>query len=184
MQEVANLCVDRMLEEKLIASEDREVYFYGIEVLISLGSSLLVSIILGSLFGYLPQTLAFLAAFLPTRCCIGGYHAPTPGKCFLLSMAVFVPSIYFGEQLNPLLSPLLITISIAMIFKLAPAIHPNHPFSEIHMPILAKRARLVGIIEGIAIMVRTFYQPDYASTMSLAFFAACIGLAIPNFVNQ
>lgn len=116
----------------------RPVYLYGFELFLSTASSIVSILILSLLFSVFPSTLLFLLLFCSLRSFVGGYHAKTYFRCFLLTHFVYfsvlgaarllllIPS----EAFCFVLSAGLIVCSVIVMLILAPVKNANHPLSD------------------------------------------------------
>jgi len=122
------------VDNKLIDSEDEEVYAYGAELLLSTVFNLIMAILIALISGTFLQCLVFLTAFVTLRVYAGGYHADTHKGCMLTLAVVqclFVLIIkLMSVEISRILVPLIIAFSVAVIIKLAPVEHPNKPLSD------------------------------------------------------
>jgi len=177
MLKVAHACAAQMVEKQCIAVKEYEVYRYGLEVLFSTGGVVLAAVVVGKLMGFLLETLVFLLAFIPIRWCIGGYHARTPERCVLLSCATIILGIGIGLQTYPTwLLPLVVGVSLGLVFWLAPVVHPNNPYSQEQRVLLRKRARRMGILEGGIVLMVQCFRPELAAVMAIAYLTASLGM--------
>ena len=131
-----------LVEEKIIANEDREVYQFGTEqILINLSTLAMIGIISISMFSW-EQALFWMIGMLPIRAVAGGYHASTPFKCNVLTITVFILNMFIIGLLMRYMTTCL-SISILLIIHLclvffAPVDHINKVLDE-NETIIAKR---------------------------------------------
>lgn len=81
---LSNHLVDFLLHKGVIRQEDRDIYVYGYQIIISSMFGIILVCILGVLLKSLPESLIFLVVFITTRQFYGGYHANTFFKCCVL----------------------------------------------------------------------------------------------------
>lgn len=74
--------------------EDIELYHYGFFVLISEALFILSCIFVGVLLGMFLQSVIFCATFFVLRRFAGGYHAKTELKCQIVSILIFLISMF------------------------------------------------------------------------------------------
>ncbi len=87
-----NLAVDiafLMIKNKIVDIQQRDIYVYGLEVLLFNGSLLSVFLIASLLCGEMINFLAYFIFFLPLRLFSGGYHAEKSESCFVLSTIMY-----------------------------------------------------------------------------------------------
>lgn len=132
-----NLAVDiafLLIKNKIVDIKQRDVYVYGLEVILLNGSLLIVFLIASLLCGAMINFWAYLIFFLPIRIFSGGYHAKSSESCFVLSTIMYGLSIAIT-----LFFPLLYqnwkwiiagVISILVILVLSPMVNENNPLTE------------------------------------------------------
>lgn len=123
-----------LIKNKIVDIEKRDIYIYGLEVMLLNGGLLITFLIISLLCGEKVNFLAYLIFFLPMRLFSGGYHAETSERCFILSTITFGASIA-ASKLIPLLyifntGKIIGVISILVILVLAPLINENNPLNE------------------------------------------------------
>lgn len=132
-----------LITHKIIDIEQRDVYIYGLEVILLNGGLLLVFLLISLLFSAMINFWAYLIFFLPLRIFSGGYHAKTSECCFILSTIMYGFSVAVTKLL-----PLLYTefywwiagaASILIILIFAPLINTNNPLNEVQK----KRNRII-----------------------------------------
>jgi len=163
----------------MIAAEDSDVYLYGLGVAIRSGSFTLTALALCLATGYINEVILFLLVLMPIRCCIGGYHASTPGKCWMLSLLIISMVIGLSRSFDlTALTPLMTVVSLGIVFGIGPVYHPNNPQPVERRIKLKKHAEVTSIIAGTTILLMNSYSPSAASVMSIAFMIACAGVPL------
>ena len=82
-----------LIKHKIVDIEQREVYIYGLEVILLNGGLLIAFLIISLLCGGMINFWAYLIFFLPIRIFSGGYHAETSERCFILSTIMYGISV-------------------------------------------------------------------------------------------
>lgn len=123
---------DTLIEGKIIKMEERNLYLYCFGTLIEMTANLITTLIIGALLGKIVAALFFMLIFIPLRSTAGGYHCETAGKCYLLSMAVYLAVILTYDFV--LVAPSYVfafvcVFDLAAIIILSPVVSPNKPFS-------------------------------------------------------
>lgn len=123
-----------LIKHKIVDIEQREVYIYGLEVILLNGGLLIAFLIISLLCGEMINFWAYLIFFLPIRIFSGGYHAETSERCFVLSTITFGVSIA-ASKLIPLLyisntGKIIGAVSVIVILVLAPLINENNPLNQ------------------------------------------------------
>lgn len=133
-----------LADKNLIAAEDKEVYAYGAELLLSTVFNLIIALVIALITNTFWQCLVFLTSFVTIRIYAGGYHADTHRNCMLTLVCVqglFVLIIknFSAEKVKVAIS-IMLMLSIAVIILLAPVAHPNKPLTESLKKVLRKKA--------------------------------------------
>ena len=129
---VSKRITDSFVKNHVIDEDDRDVYDYGVKLLLatlfSIAAILIVSIILKK---FLP-TVLFLLGFIMMRLCSGGYHANHFSTCFIVTMlnyAAFLACIMLIPQDKLYIAQWLgILLSLPIILIFAPIEHVNNRF--------------------------------------------------------
>ncbi len=115
---------------KLNSSDDEKVvYAYSIEILMSL----LLNLLILSSAAYILNKKLELLIFSGLRTFAGGYHARTHMECIFLSFSIFVISAMCGtylKQYGEIILVFGVIFSIFMVFWLAPSETENKPLSK------------------------------------------------------
>lgn len=113
----------------------KEVYIYGIELLISSAVSTIVIFLIGLLTNTFFESVVFLISFSAIRVYTGGYHSMTYLRCNIISALSYVAIVVFlyllkGFIANPIVmfSGYILTMLLAVIF--APVKHENKELSK------------------------------------------------------
>jgi accessory gene regulator B len=113
--------------------EDRDVYVYGLDVLLSTSANILCMLAIGILLNLALEAAVFLLLFSVLRSAAGGYHADTHFKCFLILLGAFGASMALVALLPPSaclwMAPAFAFMSVTAVLALAPAPHENRPVS-------------------------------------------------------
>ena len=123
---------DTLIEGKIIKMEERNLYLYCFGTLIEMTANIITTLIISALLGKIVAALFFMLIFIPLRITAGGYHCETAGKCYLLSMAVYLAVILTYDYVS--IAPsyvcvLMCVIDFAAIIILSPVVSPNKPFT-------------------------------------------------------
>lgn len=132
-----NLAVDiafLLIKNKIVDIQQRDVYVYGLEVILLNGSLLIVFLITSLLCGAMTNFWAYLIFFLPLRIFSGGYHAKSSESCFVLSTIMYGLSIaitfFFPLLYQNWKWTVAGIISIVVILALSPMVNENNPLTQ------------------------------------------------------
>lgn len=115
------------------SDNEKEIYAYSIEVLLSLFINFIILSITAYILKKQFELIVFIVFFSGLRSYAGGYHAKTHVECIVLSFCLFVisalSSIYLLEY-DKIILILGILFSVIMVFALAPTESENKPLSK------------------------------------------------------
>lgn len=146
--------VSVLLSERIggnLNSSDNEkaVYAYGIEVLLSLLTNLIILSILAYIMNKKWELLIYLLFFSILRSFTGGYHAKTHVGCIFITSFVFVISAMCGMYLDKyekIFLVLGVIFSVFIVFWRAPCESGNKPLSKSEKKKYRKISRILVII--------------------------------------
>lgn len=124
-----------LIKNKVLDIEKRDIYVYGLEVILLNGSLLIVYLLLSLLSKEIITFFSYLMLFLPLRIFTGGYHAQNSEQCFVLSTVMYGITIAVTKFI-PLLYQdwywrITGIISVLVILLLTPLINENNPLNKI-----------------------------------------------------
>lgn len=129
--------------------EDREIYVYGLQILLNTLFSIGIVLVIGFVFNVLWGTVVFLFCYCLLRVFAGGLHVNTNNLC----MTIFIGGyILFSFALNYIEVFLNVkTICILVLFnicilKWAPVDVPNNPIPMMKRRIMKKKAFFISLI--------------------------------------
>jgi accessory gene regulator B len=172
---ISEYVVRKLRESNIIKEEDIELYQFGIESFLMKACHLISYLVIGLLFGRLPELLLFLAAFIPLRECSGGYHAKTPLRCYILScctVIAFLCLITFVPGNRIPYGLFLALVSSFVLYFIVPVETENKPLSDTEVIHYKRKARLmIGAELGltIAFYLVSWYVFSLILSLSLTF---------------
>lgn len=110
--------------------EDREIYEYGLQIILNTLFSISIVLLLGFLMNEMQGTIVFLICYCSLRLFAGGLHADTNNKCmtiFICGYLVFAIIIKNIEVTLNFSSIAVLLGSIICIVLWAPVDVPNNP---------------------------------------------------------
>jgi len=178
------------VQQEVVKQEDEEVYMYGAEMMLSTSASIMATLIISIIFGKLYYMAIFFLFFVPLRMNVGGYHADSYGKCFIVTFSVY--SAYtlalncLSESLFLYIGLFSIIISLPIVFKYAPIIHKNNIIDK-HGVLKRKiLSRIFVLIDSIIIILLLIYKLNYKITtaVSLSLIIVTISMIIEIFKER
>lgn len=147
---MANWCTKQLVNRKVIAQKQYNIYVYGFQLLYSTIISITTMLLIALFTGYLLEGLIYLFIFISLRMTANGYHAKTYFRCFLLSNTMFTVYLFLISAMRTWhVQFVLVTVAIfssVYIWFNAPVIHPNHKLSDKRKQVNRFRARCLLII--------------------------------------
>ncbi len=90
LQYISEKSTNLLIRHRIIETEQKEVYLYGFQLFYSTFITAFVIIMTSLLFKTVLSGFIFIGYFAIPRFYVGGYHAPTYGKCFLFTNTLFL----------------------------------------------------------------------------------------------
>ena len=174
----------------IIQSEEREVYDYGMQLVLSTVFSFLAVIIIAIVAQRILETAFYLIGFLPLRTMAGGYHARTHRNCFLILMATYALylTILFvtpAGWMFPLAAGAA-ALAVLLIFLLSPVADKNKPVTENETKVFQRKSRIaVMVYFALTIAVGLLLNNTiYAFSLSLGMVSVALSLVAALIRNQ
>lgn len=129
---IANRIVDFIYSKNNLLVDERDIYVYGYEIIISSGITFLLLIVTGLLFGKLLEAVAFFGVFYLLRQRTGGYHADTYFKCNLIFelnviLIMIFASVNIGFWAKIVINFVSFLLCLTLTIIKAPVSNPNKP---------------------------------------------------------
>ena len=129
----------------IIKEEDKEVYEYSFELLLSTILNFVAVIIIALITRKILEATLFVLGFVPLRTLAGGYHASTHFRCFMILLftySVFLLTVFFIpiKFIEPAMI-VMILCSILLVFILSPVEDSNKPLSEEETKLFKRKSR-------------------------------------------
>lgn len=129
LYKIADILTTLVLNYEEGSDENKELYIYGFQIIVSKGLTYIVLLLLGIVFGRIFEMLFFISFALLLRGYTGGYHLHNSLGCFISTIAISIISIFIAVnmkiQVAVILIPILLFLSSVCIFIFAPINHPN-----------------------------------------------------------
>lgn len=146
---------DILADKGVIQSSAKEVCAYGLRQIFSSMINAFTTLLIGIVMGMIIEAVIFTIAYITIRIYAGGYHAKTPFRCYLLSIAILAAVMICMKHLtlNNIVYYLLMIMSSATILYLSPVEDKNKPLDEKEIRVYKKRAACILIFEFILFIV-------------------------------
>lgn len=162
INKLSQIVVKILIHSNVILENERELYEYGVFILLSNILFISVTVVLGSVFGLLSQSLVFFITFIVIRQYAGGYHASTELQCEIFTTLCILASIIIMNLISGNLSFAIILVlsafSSVFIFVFAPIDTDEKTLDEVELKIFCKRTKLILIIIVAIIIVSLCLQ--------------------------
>ena len=90
MKKIASILTNQLLINEIIPEIMKEVYQYGFELILSNSLTALSILLLASFLDTVEIGIWFLIISIPLKMTVGGYHAPTYLKCYIISTLEYI----------------------------------------------------------------------------------------------
>lgn len=134
ISKLSNYLTGKLLSNGTVSDEDKDLYIYGLFMLISHLMFFIIALIFGLFLGCVFESIIFYIAFQFIRKFAGGYHASTETRCEIfstLSILACIVVIKLSKTYDFQTVLLLITIlSAVCIFVFCPLDTPEKPLSD------------------------------------------------------
>lgn len=154
------IIIDKLKEYHLIVSEEDEIIFrYGFELLINAMVSVSVLLTVGTLLGYLKETVLFYLTYLFLKKNTGGYHAESHVGCVLqFNLFCFLLFLLYKHSLLPIYDAGILTLLIISVYFFAPLEDKNKKVTDEQLKTHKKACRVkLAFITALCICLRLFH---------------------------
>lgn len=171
--EFSNKISSKLIGKKIIKEDDKEVYTYGFEIIISSLLILIGMVILGIIFRCLLKVIVFILFFCSLRVQAGGYHAKSHWKCFiyfLLScfLAILISHLLLDFDKNLIIIILVLIESCIIIITYAPVDTVNKPLGSTEKVAYKKKSMITVIVQSIIIIAMSIFLNSLESYYMVA----------------
>lgn len=186
LQDISEDITFILLKNKIIDIEDRDIYVYGFQVILS---TLIVTgslLSLGVLLNKIPLTLGFMVTFISLRTYTGGYHAEKFKSCFTITMTIYLSqlliNIIIPDNFKKSIGIICIIIASLIIYRLTPVQHKNNPLSLKERNKYRRISRTITffiLISTLLVFYTNNFLVDFYFMISLTVVAVAILIIIP-----
>lgn len=162
---------DFLCRKQLIKEEDKELYVYGYQLLISSLIGIITTITLGIVLKKSLLTMLYLVIFIITRQHCGGYHANHFSTCILSFLSTYLIVIMLESYLigtdYSLYCILMEIIYFITVLRFAPIEHKNKPLSQKVRQVNRKKSIIYSVIWILISIPAYILLPEMAIIISL-----------------
>ena len=173
------------------SEEDKDIYTYACEAVISTTINILISLIISLLFGLILQGVVFVSVFAFLRRFTGGHHASTHMGCILTFNAVLILALLFyivvtsSMYFENIFLLLISTISLIGILIFTPVSHDNKPINDILRQSAKKKSRILIIVLWVFCIFDSFvFNTGMGLSIALAMFSVFASLVYAVTINK
>lgn len=163
-----------LAEKKIIKPENREFYFYGLQLAITKLFFFLVILTISLFTKTFLVSMAFVFMYSAIRQFTGGHHCRSEVSCFFVSILLYLIMILFYD-INMCGGKLFLcitaAISVLLVIIFSPIEHKNKPLSVDERKKYGRISKVVAIILAITVGISMwlninilFYSSSYALT--------------------
>lgn len=156
MENISEKLVGYMLRNKVISEDDKEIYLFGLVLMLRVLLNTVTLILIGLWFNMLAVSVIFVCFSLFIRSYSGGFHSDNPVICYLISTStIILLLISIKLQIwNVYVSGILVILSTVIFLIYAPVGHKNKILEDIESKIY--RRRLLKIVFGLLCLMSIF----------------------------
>lgn len=135
MEKFSSKLIELFVSNDLIKNEDKEIYKYAVNIILSSLIHIATVMIIGLCFNLFIESLVFYFSFIAIRKFAGGYHAKTPVRCYLFSFAsniIILCLVKWLSSINTLFIFIFIIfelLCVVLILLISPLDTENNPLT-------------------------------------------------------
>lgn len=136
MEKFSSKLIEFFVSNDLIKNEDKEIYKYAFNIILSSLIHIATVMIIGLCFNLFIESLAFYFSFIAIRKFAGGYHAKTPVRCYAfsaISSIIVLCLIKLSNSVCFIFTYVLIVLelfSVVLILLISPLDTENNPLNS------------------------------------------------------
>ena len=151
LHNISNQLAEKLVTTRIIPSERKRVYAYGLELLIASICGIGVLILISLIFKKPFMWLSYLIAFIPFRLNAGGFHAKSHFWCIISFSSLYTILMVISSYISHItIIPMIISlICMALVLIFAPIETKNNPLKAGRKPICRRNSILLSILNLI-----------------------------------
>lgn len=149
-----------MTDRKIIVSDEEEICQYGVQQLLTMTLNLVCTVVLGVIYGMLPESILIMVLYIPLRSYAGGFHAKTSFRCFIYSliMMVLLLSVIKFLSLGNIICSVISIMSGILIYFISPVPDKNKPLDKTEYNVFRRKSRQILVAEILVYAVSVLMQ--------------------------
>ena len=164
ISKLSTCLTEKLLSNGTINEEDKDLYIYGLFMLISHLMFFIIACVLGLILGCVFESVVFYIAFQFIRRYAGGYHASSETRCDILStlsILACIVVIRLSKTYDIQTALLIISaISAVCIFVFCPLDTPEKPLTDKEFRYFRKVSLIILLVIVSAIIVSYVFKFD------------------------
>jgi len=154
LEKLVTRSVNYLLRNNAIFEEDRDIFLYGFHSLYSNILSITAILLISILLNQVQQTILYHISFILLRNTAGGFHAKTLLRCFVMSMIIWLLSLWCIQHIaKPLVCIWVAGAAKIIVWKTAPVEHENSPLNEFKRRRMKLLSKIVSACLFISILL-------------------------------
>lgn len=179
---LCNRLADFLCAKEIISQDEKEIYVYGYETIITTIMGAVLVLAVAFLTGRIAEALCFFSVFVITRQFCGGYHSQTRVMCSVTFMLCYAAVLFFDGVLEPVYSwfmHLLIFIPyFAAILGYAPIVNENKPLTDAEVIINHRKSIVVSVVWFVISTLLLFIKPILSSAIDFTLLVIAVLMMI------
>lgn len=175
--EIAEKIANEFVENKVIDEEEKDVYKYGTELMVSQFIGIGIVFLLGTIFGLMWETITFIICFVMIRVYAGGFHASSYRNCLISFGVSYIGILLLGEWINKnqLSNWVMLCLIFAgiIIFILAPIEDKNKPLDGLEYQRCRVKARKQTVLWSTLVCISYWSMPNKRTIIVYGALAIC-----------
>ena len=170
MRSLSEHFVSSLIAHDLIQKEERELYEYGFRQGGMLAFNMITTIVIGMVFGMVVESMIFLLTYIPLRSYSGGYHARTPVRCYMLSVAVVALAlVVIRLQIWTWFAVIAaVSASSVIIFLLSPMEAANKPLDQLERRVYQRHTYMILFVLAVSTLLFWFIKKQFAVSVAVS----------------
>ncbi len=187
---LSTIITDFLISSNKELLNEREIYKYGIEIIISSFLNILIVLICGLFFKMLFESILYFLVFAVMRCFCGGYHANTYFKCNLILFIVVLISFFLVDYLYKFDNFVIVLTIISFVTLLvaillfAPLEHKDKPLTKNAKITLRRKSIILYIIILIFWIIIFCINKKCAVAITFSLISVMLSLIIGKFLKN